>query len=177
MPLHECFRVGGDVEVFIQSGIRLADLSLAVLEQQPVALVGPEAGEIQPDDYTLARKLVPSQRVAHRPQRHEWIEVLGGDLEPPSSPLAEGLADLEQVMARAGELVTVTAPLRLRCRLDNAEALSCWSRSARSVWESPGAPSRISPKVSQPRCRLRMINGVQRSAKISEPRAIGQYCP
>jgi hypothetical protein len=24
---------------------------------------------------------------------------------------------------------------------------------------------------------LRMINGVQRSAKISAPRAIGQYCP
>ena len=54
---------------------------------------------------------------------------------------------------------------------------SCLSRCASKVWESPGAPSRISPKVSQPRCRLRMINGVQRSAKISAPRAMGQYWP
>ena len=38
------------------------------------------------------------------------------------------------------------------------------------------APSRISVKVAQPRNRLRMIRGVQRSAKISAPRAIGQYC-
>ncbi len=45
-----------------------------------------------------------------------------GRSEPTSSPLAEGLADLEQIVARARELVTVTAPLSLGCRLDNAEA-------------------------------------------------------
>ena len=122
MPLHERLGVGGDVEVFVQTGIRLADLGLAVLDQQPVPLVGPTAREVQPDDHALARESVPAQRVAHRPQRHEWIEVLWGDLEPPSPPLAEGLADLEQVVARARELVTVTAPVSLRCRLDDAEA-------------------------------------------------------
>jgi hypothetical protein len=123
VPLHERFGVGGDVEVLVQTGIGLADLGLAVLEQQPVPLVGPEAGEVQPDDHALVRESVTAERVAHRPQRHERIEVLGGDLEPTSSPLAEGLADLEQIVTRARELVSVTAPLRLRCRLDNAEAL------------------------------------------------------
>src|SRR5262245_39613013 len=53
----------------------------------------------------------------------------------------------------------------------------CLSRSESSVRESPGAPSRISLKFPQPRYRLRMISGVQRSAKISAPRAMGQYCP
>ena len=45
----------------------------------------------------------------------------------------------------------------------------------RAVSVNPGAPTRISPKVSQPRYRLRMISGVHRSAKSSAPRAIGQY--
>jgi hypothetical protein len=70
-----------------------------------------------------------------------------------------------------------TAPLSLGCRLDDAEAFELLEPLGERVRESPGAPSRISPKVSQPRCRLRMINGVQRSAKISAPRAIGQYWP
>ena len=52
---------------------------------------------------------------------------------------------------------------------------SCLSRCESKVRESPGAPSRISLKFPQPRYRLRMISGVQRSAKISAPRAIGQY--
>ena len=55
-------------------------------------------------EHALSRGLaanIPAERVAHRPQRHERIEVLGGDLEPTSSPLAERLADLEQIMARA----------------------------------------------------------------------------
>ena len=53
MPLDERFGVGGDVEVFVEAGVRLADLGLAVFEQQPVALVGPEAGEVQPNDHAL----------------------------------------------------------------------------------------------------------------------------
>jgi hypothetical protein len=32
-------------------------------------------------------------------------------------------------------------------------------------------------KLPQPTYRLRMISGVHRSAKISAPRAIGQYWP
>jgi hypothetical protein len=73
-------------------------------------------------NHALIRESVPSESVAHRPQRHVWIEILGGDLKPTSSPLSEGLADLEQIVARARELVTVTAPLSLRCRLDNSGA-------------------------------------------------------
>ena len=45
VPLDEGFGLGGDVEVFVETGVRLADLGLAVLEQQPVPLVAPEAGE------------------------------------------------------------------------------------------------------------------------------------
>ena len=50
-------------------------------------------------------------------QRHgrahaQRLEVLRRDLEPPSPPLAEGLADIEQVVARRRELVPVTASVR-----------------------------------------------------------------
>src|SRR4029450_11231145 len=56
VPLHERFGVGGDVEILVQTGIGLANPGLAVLEQQPVPLVGPEAGEVQPDDHAPARE-------------------------------------------------------------------------------------------------------------------------
>jgi hypothetical protein len=54
--------------------------------------------------------------------------------------------------------------------------------SARRRWLSrlrgmPGAPSRMDPNESQPTSRLRTTSGVQRSAKISAPLAIGQYWP
>src|ERR671919_660128 len=39
-----------------------------------------------------------------------------------NAPLTEGHADLEQIIARRREQVTVTAPLRLGCHLDDAEA-------------------------------------------------------
>src|SRR5215831_11577767 len=122
MPLDEGFRVRGDVQVFVETGVGLADLGLAVLDQQPVPLVRPEAREVEPDDDALVREPVPAERDTHRPQRHERIEVLRGDLEPAGAPLAERLADLEQIVARARELVAVTAALGLRCRLDDAEA-------------------------------------------------------
>jgi hypothetical protein len=46
VPPDEGFRVGGDVEVFVESGVGLADLGLAVLEQQPVPLTGLSDGVI-----------------------------------------------------------------------------------------------------------------------------------
>ena len=53
VPLDERLGVGRDEEVFVQPRIRLADLGLAVFEQQPVPLMGPEAGEVQPNDDAL----------------------------------------------------------------------------------------------------------------------------
>src|SRR4029450_11720139 len=99
VPLDEGFGLGGDVEVLVEAGVRLADLGLAVLEQQPVSLVAPEPREVEPDDHAPVGEPVSAERVAHRPQGDEWIEVLGGDLEPPGAPLAERLTDLEEVMA------------------------------------------------------------------------------
>ncbi len=46
VPLHERLGVGRDVKIFVQTGIRLTDLGLSVLEQLPVSRVGPETGEI-----------------------------------------------------------------------------------------------------------------------------------
>ena len=43
-------------------------------------------------EHALSRGLaanIPVERVAHRPQRHERIEVLGCNLEPTAPPLAE----------------------------------------------------------------------------------------
>ena len=55
---------------------------------------------------------------------------------------------------------------------------SSWrSRSESSARGIPGAPVASSPNVRQPSSRLRTMIGVQRVAKISAPRATGQYWP
>jgi hypothetical protein len=64
VPLDERFGVGGDEEVFVEAGIGLADLGLAVFEQQAVPLVGPEAGEVEANDNALGGKAVRAERVA-----------------------------------------------------------------------------------------------------------------
>ena len=77
--------------------------------------------EVEADDDASIRKPVSAERVAHRPEGHKGVEVLGGDLEPTRTPLAERLADREEVVARRRELVVVPAPVGLGCRLDDTE--------------------------------------------------------
>ena len=79
------------------------------------------AGEVEADDDASIWEPVSAERVAHRPQGHKGVEVLGGDLEPTRTPLAERLADREEVVARRSELVVVPAPVRLGCQLDDTE--------------------------------------------------------
>ena len=49
--------------------------------------------------------------------------MLGGDFEPVRAPLAERLADREEVVTRGCELIVAPAPVGLGCRLDDAEPL------------------------------------------------------
>ena len=63
VPFDEGLRVGGDGEVFVESGAGLADLGLAVLDQQPVPFAGPETGEVEPDDHAPVREPVVAERV------------------------------------------------------------------------------------------------------------------
>src|SRR5262245_10319642 len=113
VPLDEGLGFGSDVEVLVETRVRLADLGLAMLEQQPVPLVAAEAAEIEPDDHAPVGEPVSKTRVTQRPPRDEGIEVLGRDLKPTGPPLAECFADPEQVVARVGELIVVSAPMRL----------------------------------------------------------------
>jgi hypothetical protein len=121
VPLDERFGVRSDVEVFVEAGVLLADLGVSVLDEQPVSLVALAAGEIKADDDSAIQKSVAAESVAHRPQGHKWIEVLGSDLEPAGTPLAERSADPEEVATRGRELVLAPAPTQLGCRLDDAE--------------------------------------------------------
>src|SRR5262245_57023611 len=49
------------------------------------------------------------------------LEVLRRNLKPTRTPLAERLADREELMARRREFVVVPAPVGLGCRLDGPE--------------------------------------------------------
>lgn len=77
--------------------------------------------EVEADDDASIREPVSSERVAHRPESHERIEMLGGDLEPAGTPLAERPTDLEEIVTRRRELVVAPAPAGLGCRLDDGE--------------------------------------------------------
>ncbi len=71
----------------------------------------------------------------------------------------------------------MTAPLSLRCRLDNAEAFELLEPLREKRAGEPGRTLENLAEGLTAQLTLRMINGVQRSAKISAPRAIGQYWP
>ena len=65
MPFDEGCGFRRDVEVLIEAGARLADLGLAALDQQPVALGAPGAGEVKPDDDASVWESVSAKHVAH----------------------------------------------------------------------------------------------------------------
>src|SRR5262245_59420727 len=67
------------------------------------------------------REPFSAERIAHRPQGHKGVEILGGDLEPTRTPLAERLANLEEVVARGREIGVVPAPVGLEWRLDDTD--------------------------------------------------------
>src|SRR5262245_25363366 len=99
MPLDEGFGFGRDAEVLFEARPLLADLGVPELDEQPVAFLPWAPGEVEADDDTSIREPVAAERNAHRPQRYEGVQVLGGQLEPTRTPLAERLADLEEVVA------------------------------------------------------------------------------
>jgi hypothetical protein len=81
VPFDEGFGFRRDVEVLVKAGVRLADLGVSELDEQPIALTARPAGEVETDDDASIREPVTAERVAHRPQGYKGVEVLGGDLE------------------------------------------------------------------------------------------------
>ena len=100
VPFDEGFGFRSDVKVFIESGIRLADLGVSKFDDQPIPLAARAAGEVKADDDASIREPVPAQRIAHGPQGHERVEILGSDFEPTGTPLAERHADREEAVTR-----------------------------------------------------------------------------
>ena len=96
VPFDEGFGFRRDVEVLVEAAVRLADLGISELDEQPIALAAPAAGEVEADDDASIREQVSAERVAHRPQGYEGVQVLGRDLEPTRTPLAERLTDGEE---------------------------------------------------------------------------------
>ena len=121
MPFDEGFGVRRDVEVLVEAGMRLADLGVSELDEEPVTLTVRAAREVEADDDASIREPVFAERIAHLPQGYKRIEVLGGDLEPTCTPLAERLAHLKEAVARRRELIVMPAPVGLRCRFDDTE--------------------------------------------------------
>src|SRR5262245_5094740 len=138
MPLDEGLGLRRDEQVLVETGVRLADLGFPMLDEQPVPFPRPVAGEVEADHDASVGQAVPSQRVAHRPQGHERVEVLGGDLEPSGSPLAERLADPVELVPRRSELVRVPAPARLGRGLDGPEPLELSQPLREEGAEEPG---------------------------------------
>src|SRR3970282_2163794 len=86
VPFDEGFGFCGYVQVLVQARVGLADLGVAALDQQPVSLGRLATGEVELNYDASIREPVSAKRVAHRPQSHEWIEGLRGDLEPAGPP-------------------------------------------------------------------------------------------
>jgi hypothetical protein len=121
VPFDEGFGFRRDVEVLVAAGVRLADLGVSELDEEPIAFAARAAGEVEADDDASIREPVSAERLAHRPQGHKGVKVVGGDLKPTRTPLAKRLADREEVVARGRELVVLPASVGLGYRLDDAD--------------------------------------------------------
>src|SRR5574341_301351 len=121
VPFDEGFGFRRDAEILVETGGRLADLGVPELDEEPVALTARTARELEADHDASIREPVSTERVAHRPQGYKGVEVLGGDLEPTGTPLAERLTDREELAARGRERVVLPAPVGLACRRDDTE--------------------------------------------------------
>ena len=56
VPFDEGFDFRRDVEVLVEAGIRLADLGVSELDEQPIALTARAAGEVEADDDASIRQ-------------------------------------------------------------------------------------------------------------------------
>jgi hypothetical protein len=65
VPFDEGFGLRRDEEVLVQTGVRLADLGVPELDDQPIALTARAAGEVEANDDASIRELVSAERIAH----------------------------------------------------------------------------------------------------------------
>jgi hypothetical protein len=68
VPFDEGFGFRRDGEILVETGRRLADLGVAALDEEPIALTSRAAGEVEADDEASIREPVSAKRVAHRPE-------------------------------------------------------------------------------------------------------------
>src|SRR5262249_60772802 len=68
VPFGEGLGFRRDVEVFVEAGVRLANLGISELDEQPITLTARAAGEVEADDHASIGEPVSAERVAHRPQ-------------------------------------------------------------------------------------------------------------
>src|SRR5262245_23169441 len=65
VPFDEGFGFRRHVEVLLEAGVRLANLSVSELDEQPIAFRARAAGEVKADDDASIRELVSAERIAH----------------------------------------------------------------------------------------------------------------
>src|SRR5262249_9158988 len=75
-----------DVEVLVEAGVRLADLGVSVLDQQPVPLGALAAREVEADDDASIREPVSAEHVAGAPRGAVPPRRPGGRLPARPSP-------------------------------------------------------------------------------------------
>ena len=69
MPFDERFGFRRDVEILVEAGVRLADLGVSELYEQPVTLTPRATGEVEADDDASIREPVSPERTARRRDR------------------------------------------------------------------------------------------------------------
>ena len=107
VPLDERDGLGFDTQVGVPARVGVADLGVAVSDEQPVVPVaGWFVGEGEGDQDPPRRELRSVELcLTSGPRGEARIGMGGRDLDPSLAPLAHGIDDHEQIGARLGELV------------------------------------------------------------------------
>src|SRR5512144_1101064 len=113
MQVDQSPRVGVAQQVFYESQTARAQLGLRPSEQHPVR-TGGLVGQPDSNRRGAGGEGVYIDELDRRPQDVGRVQMMWLDLEPPGTPLAEGIADRAQGAAHLGEVVGGAAAVILR---------------------------------------------------------------
>jgi hypothetical protein len=179
MPVDEGRRFSVDRDSWLAARVGVADLGGAVLDEQPEALVARSLiVEDERDDQPVGgQRGAVELDLAPGPEGEPGVGMYGADLDPTLTPLRQRRDDRGEVAAGVGEQIAMTSAVGFGTTLITPARSSSSRRVTsidRDIW---GTPRAMEVNVSAPNMRLRISNGVQRDARISDARASGQYWP
>jgi hypothetical protein len=113
VPFGQPLRGGRDHQLLGEPGILQAYLGVVTLQHHPESVLVRQVGEVKADHHPVGGELVPVHQPGHRPQYDVGVQLLRCHVQPLGTPVAEGEADLHQLLTRGRQMIGGPPPCRV----------------------------------------------------------------